>query len=712
MHPNARAWAFAWLLASVLTTCVAQKRYRFCVITDEDYKSRAVTKYCPLLKGDSSRVECVYGNSRLDCLRLIAKNEADFGIFQPEDLVVATRDKAGDFVITHNIQNFQTDYEYKLVVIVRKSANIKSLRDLKNQNLCHPGHGYTTDWTEVEGKFFEERVVPQTCDFDLTIYENFIKSSSTFFRAACKAGPWVPDSKLDAALKKKYSNLCSLCDQPKRCSKQEKYWGRTGPLYCLTDVFGDVAWARLDDVQIHFGLSSEINGVANPDDYSFLCEDGSLQPLNNSNPCSWLDRPWPAIMAQRYTAVGIQKLIASLKGNVENKWQQAIRQLLDADRLELVPLSTTKIPEDYLRSVTGFLSANSIIHCDRHVKLCTYSELTNAKCNWISEAAKANGVKPDIVCEEHDNIEKCMDDVSHGNSDAVIVESNLLKIASRKYNLTSILYEHINLASTAYNIAAVVLASSPIKSLEDLQGKRACFSQYDGTGWNSVIYILKKYNLLSSICPYNKAIGTFFSEICLPGLNSSFSKNELINNICGDSASLEKFSGEYGALECLRSGRGDVAFVPQKVIFNGTDTNWPVSHKYKEFALVCPSNNTKECSLSRTTPGQIMVKLDISPTKLREVKMVFEYISNQFGRHPKQNKPIFKIFAPFDGHKNILFHDETESLEDADFHTLHGSPISYQKIIEDSIECSTASLKLSSYILLTVTLVIFLCALV
>ncbi|GLH09400.1 Transferrin [Gryllus bimaculatus] len=594
----------------------------------------------------------------LDCLRLIAKNEADFGIFQPEDLVVATRDKAGDFVITHNIQDFQTDYEYKLVVIVRKSANIKSLRDLKNQNLCHPGHGYTTDWTEVEGKFFEERVVPQTCDFDLTIYENFIKSSSTFFRAACKAGPWVPDSKLDAALKMKYSNLCSLCDQPKRCSEKEKYWGRTGPLYCLTDVFGDVAWARLDDVQIHFGLSSEINGVANPDDYSFLCEDGSLQPLNNSNPCSWLDRPWPAIMAQRYAAVGIQKLIASLKGNVENKWQQAIRQLLDADRLKLVPLSTTKIPEDYLRS--GFLSANSIIHCDRHVKLCTYSELTNAKCNWISEAAKANGVKPDIVCEEHDNIEKCMDDVSHGNSDAVIVESNLLKIASRKYNLISVLYEHINLASTAYNIAAVVLASSSIKSLEDLQGKRACFSQYDGT----------------------------------------------------DSASLEKFSGEYGALECLRSGRGDVAFVPQKFIFNGTDTNWPASHKYKEFVLVCPSNNTKECSLSRTTPGQIMVKSDISPTKLREVKMVFEYISNQFGRHPKQNKPIFKIFAPFDGHKNILFHDETESLEDDDFHTLHGSPISYHKIIEDSIECSTASLKLSSYILLTVTLVIFLCALV
>lgn len=35
----------------------------------------------------------------------------------------------------------------------------------------------------------------------------------------------------------------------------DKYWGRMGPLYCLTSGDGQVAWARLDDVESHFGVS-------------------------------------------------------------------------------------------------------------------------------------------------------------------------------------------------------------------------------------------------------------------------------------------------------------------------------------------------------------------------------------------------------------------------------------------------------------------------
>lgn len=53
----------------------------------------------------------------------------------------------------------------------------------------------------------------------------------------------------------KYSNLCALCGAPGRCSKNDKYWGRRGPLYCLSDGIGDVAWVRLDDAQLHFGVS-------------------------------------------------------------------------------------------------------------------------------------------------------------------------------------------------------------------------------------------------------------------------------------------------------------------------------------------------------------------------------------------------------------------------------------------------------------------------
>lgn len=54
---------------------------------------------------------------------------------------------------------------------------------------------------------------------------------------------------------RKYPSLCEKCYNPYRCDKGDKYWGRTGPLDCLTSGDGDVAWVRLSDVQSHFGVS-------------------------------------------------------------------------------------------------------------------------------------------------------------------------------------------------------------------------------------------------------------------------------------------------------------------------------------------------------------------------------------------------------------------------------------------------------------------------
>lgn len=49
-------------------------------------------------------------------------------------------------------------------------------------------------------QYFEARVVTPICDTDVTAVENTFKSSSKFFKSACKAGPWVPDRKMDTKL--------------------------------------------------------------------------------------------------------------------------------------------------------------------------------------------------------------------------------------------------------------------------------------------------------------------------------------------------------------------------------------------------------------------------------------------------------------------------------------------------------------------------------
>lgn len=56
-------------------------------------------------------------------------------------------------------------------------------------------------------QYFETRVVTPVCDAELTAVENDLKSTSQFFKAACKAGPWVPDHKLHTKL----SMLHTVC---------------------------------------------------------------------------------------------------------------------------------------------------------------------------------------------------------------------------------------------------------------------------------------------------------------------------------------------------------------------------------------------------------------------------------------------------------------------------------------------------------------------
>lgn len=99
-------------------------------------------------------------------------------------------------------------------------------------------------------------------------------------------------------IEQKYPNLCALCGSSQRCSSKDLYWGRRGPLLCLTDGNGDISWARLDDVQSHFGLKFG-KAIADPSDYSLLCQDDTIMPLNSTNPCVWVVKPWPVVASKR-----------------------------------------------------------------------------------------------------------------------------------------------------------------------------------------------------------------------------------------------------------------------------------------------------------------------------------------------------------------------------------------------------------------------------
>jgi hypothetical protein len=55
-------------------------------------------------------------------------------------------------------------------------------------------------------------------------------------------------------------------------------------------------------------------------------------------------------------------------------------------------------------------------------------------------------------------------------------------ICFREFSLTPLLYEYTKNLRSVHTVAAVIHTNSQIKHIEDLKGKRACFSVYNGVG--------------------------------------------------------------------------------------------------------------------------------------------------------------------------------------------------------------------------------------
>lgn len=75
-------------------------------------------------------------------------------------------------------------------------------------------------------------------------------------------------------------------------------------------------------------------------------------------------------------------------------------------------------------------------------------------------------------------------------------------ICFREFSLRPLLYEYTKNLRSVHRVAAVVHINSPIKHVEDLKGKRACFSVYNGVGEyeaSAKFVINVQYTLLLSL---------------------------------------------------------------------------------------------------------------------------------------------------------------------------------------------------------------------
>ncbi|KAL4714843.1 hypothetical protein ACJJTC_002702 [Scirpophaga incertulas] len=661
--------------------CHQLTSFRLCLVERRGpYKRTA--KYCPALDNSTSGIECVVGADRLDCLRRISKGTVDFGVFDPEDLVAAQWANI-DVLVTNEMRSrFKHPFERSIVAVVNRRilpSEPSSIHNiLKNSTLCHPGMGLDDvirPLSETLSKYMESLVIPRQCDPELSMAENRIKALSEYFGDSCNAGPWILDAHRDAELKSRYPSLCKACGSSK-CNIFDRYWGDAGSLSCVVER-GDITWAEVDDVKAYFGIGiSPKKGVTYPDPESFawICRDGTWRSLNEE-PCVWLHRPWPVIVAKSKASAAVAAIAEGLAEitMTDPYWKRALANLLEVHQAQSHRLQPPQVAMDYLGKAKGFREAYSQSGCDppRHITMCTTSTLERNKCEWLSEAAETGEV------------------VVQANSDW------LLK-GMRDYALTPLLHEATPIVDQTDTVVAYVKKDSGINKMADMRGKRVSFPEYDGLAWHSVLrYINKKEGVN---CNDMKA---YFGEICAPGFEKANASLATIDKMTGSCYKNDGkvLSGEIQALQALVEGKTDVAFISIQTYNLYAGQKLPMYAWAKNpihIVPVCPEENVKYCFISWSNLGHIFAAKNITTMRKQEIINVFTKLDKLFGKQYPFHLPMFSMYGPFNHKMDVLFHNNTRVLATEDL--LRNHP--YDKIplnFERSLSNSTDSCKLVDF---------------
>ncbi|XP_038221502.1 transferrin-like [Zerene cesonia] len=693
---------------------------RLCIVEGRGAYKRGA-KFCPVLDAENSGMECVLGTDRLDCLRRISKGTVDFGAFSPEDLIAAQWADL-DVLVTHELRHRQRDYERTVVAVV----NRKILPDhpwsldavLRNTTLCHPGNGINDlrPLSDTLSGYLESLVVTRSCDPQLSLTENRIKAVANFFGKACKAGYWVPDFIRDAELKEKYPSLCAACESS--CSLKDRYWGASGALSCLLDGAGDVMWGELDDVIAYFGLNTNSSMYPSSDNFAYLCRDGTWQPLkDNPNPCVWLNRPWPVIIAKRKTAAAVAAALSTLSSGAlfDGRWRGALAALLEA-REAPAPRRPPAAPLDHLAAAAGFREAYSQSGCrpPRHVTLCTTSLLARNKCEWLSEAGAVYGAAPALQCAARRGAAGCLQALARRDADVAVLPADYMLRAVREFDLSPVLYEVTPIVEKMNTVVAYVKKSANINKMADLRGRRAAFPRYDGFAWQSVMdYLSKKHNC-------DDILNNYFSEICAPGIEKYNLSETIVNRFtksCYQNGG--EVDEEKAALMSVVDGHSDVAFISMKTfnLFKAEQISSGESI-IDDIVPLCPDDNVKYCYLSWANIGHIYAPKNISDMRRHEIKNVFTKLDQLFGKHQPFHNPMFSIFGPFNHQLDVIFHNNTKSLASEELLEMHPyvtMPFNFERrILNNTLnncqitdQMNSAPKLTSSLFLIVPTLVVF-----
>ncbi|XP_018395848.1 PREDICTED: transferrin-like [Cyphomyrmex costatus] len=701
-----------WIILLVAVACAQEEKYKFCAPVDVVTDSA-----CLVVQRGNSTVSCLRVSDSAECAIRLAEGEADFGVFNAEELLLLNQ--FYPFEIEPIIQlrhrtKQQESFEFQMVAVIPTEITHiqltprQRLERLKDKGFCHPGFSKSQWLNDYILKHFENSLLvnPLQCQDDMTAIENEIRNLKNFFGRACRPGEWTSNKTIDEELKKKYPELCALCDNTSTCSYNNMHHhGHLGALQCLTYGYGNVAYVALQYVQEYLRTNES---------YQFLCPDGNIHPLSTPNPCTWLQQPWSVVAAKTKVADSLKgKLIDWIhKTNLE-QWKISLSKIIQEDSwgIDLPKMSTATYLKERDINFENFKT------CGKHIRWCTIGDPETNKCKWVAKAAKALGVAPSISCIKSNSTFQCFRDIEENRTDIMVIDSNYGYLARKVYNLSSVLYSETELDKNSVTLAVMREPKDDnylIKNFHDLKDKKACFPEYGGLGWLSFINAARINNIISSKrCDYPLLVSELLSSACTPGIedsdhSSTAIPSDVASKLCSacknennPSCAVNETNHYYsdkGAIQCLTEEVGDVAFIDMSNIhdyFVNSNT-YRVLCKNGSLAQQSGFNVGEDCALSVTIDSEVVGrKTDAEQISRTDTTLALLKLEDWLGYRVNARRPIH-IYGPFNGTKDLLFKDSSVGLVSTS--STKKSVVAYKELLDNVEDCSNGSLATANFI--------------
>lgn len=741
----------AFLFALFLSAVTAQS-YKVCV-------SQAITAAtCQSISRDDSQAQCLRVESRVDCALMLANSQADVGYFSEEETLLLGQQQPNDNRVIATVRDVDKldPYAFETVAVVPNS-HTNGLEGLRGGVYCHPGLGQSdVRWSPRVLKTLEELAArtDRCSEIDVaqkTADELEVHTLSQFFSAACRPGTWSSNSSVDANLKSRYPNLCSLCGTNSDCSRYTIDMGvsvagvrnentHIQALECLRTNNNNssrsaVTYVAWQHVREYFTIRNP-QDVAN---YGVLCTNGTVVPLTNENlanttsPCALVKQPWGTIVANANAATnlltGLRNWWPTGSDPGGNTWQSALFTALAGGSNRRVVFQDTPIfPLNYTQSIRPINSIDSTASCLPSRRWCVLSNNELTKCNWVRTASYILGLQPTITCLLRSNVFDCLTDIKDDKADFISAESNYGYVARQHFKLTPVKLVQ-NAQADAYRVAAFVkesaVASSNITRFENLRDRKACFPEFGGLAYMAFVRTGHERQILDrSECDYARVVGEFFNGSCAPGAmdashtiyeGSDFNASTLCSSCRSAVAPLNSNSsnltcawdytniyfGNNGSLACLADENNDVAFLNIRGISTYLTA---LGLQQNQFRALCSNNSLAlnpgvtvddGCLLAFVVDAEVLTRRN--DPLYNSLNVLFDSIDEFFGYSAANGNQLInlEIFSPFGGNSNLLFKDSTIGITEPTTASTHEPARNYIQLFQHLDGCTSAAMGLA-----------------